>query len=144
MQAAPDLAVLRRRVVLLAGEVALDGWAATHGVGGVAVLGLLVVTSWRVIFVDLDGGFSAFPTFKIHAAECDACQLSLSVWYDRMQVRFDNPAAARAVLNLLRQDRGWNASELRAAPGGATFPSPPGLVSIRRPRFAPAGLARAS
>lgn len=122
MQTRSDLAALRQAVMLLDGEVILEGWAAERGAGRARGLGLLVVTSWRVLFVDVDRSFTAFPIFKIHAVEGDALsQVTMSVWYDRMQLQFDNPAAARAVLNLLRQNPLWTASEATLArhPPGA-------------------------
>jgi hypothetical protein len=112
LQTPPDLAALRQAVILLEGEVILEGWAAERGGGKARGLGLLVVTSWRVLFVDLDRSFTAFPIFKIHAVEGDSlCQVTMSAWYDRLQLKFDNPAAARAVLNLLRQNPSWTASD---------------------------------
>jgi hypothetical protein len=108
----PDLAALRQAIMLLDGEVILEGWAAERRTGRARGLGLLIVTSWRVLFVDMDRSFTAFPIFKIHAVGGDALsQVTMSVWYDRMQLQFDNPAAAHAVLNLLRQNPSWTAVE---------------------------------
>ena len=112
MQAACDLAALRQAVVLLEREVMLEGWAAESGPSGRRVLGLLMVTSWRVAFADVDGGFTAFPIFKIDYIESASSQVTMSVWYDRMQLTFDNAAIAGEVVNLLRQDSGWNAAEV--------------------------------
>ncbi len=116
MQAPFDLAALRQAVMLLDGEVMLEGWAAERAAGSARGLGLLVVTSWRVLFVDLDRRFTAFPIFKIHAVEGDSlCEVTMSAWYDRMQLRFDSPATARAALNLVRQNPAWTASEAALA-----------------------------
>jgi hypothetical protein len=113
LQVAYDLAALRQAVVLLEGEVLLEGWAAEQGPAGQQVLGLLIVTNWRVAFVDVDGGFTAFPIFKIDDMRCGgSAEVAMSVWYGRMHLTFDNAAIAAEVVTLLRQDPCWAAADL--------------------------------
>lgn len=113
MQAAYDLAALRQAVALLEGEVFLEGWAAEQGPEGRQVLGLLMVTNWRVAFADVDGGFTAFPIFKIDSIRCGgSAEVVISVWYDRMHLTFDNAAIAAELVTLLRQDPCWTAADL--------------------------------
>jgi hypothetical protein len=145
LQTPPDLAALRQAVRLFDGEVMLEGWAADQGIGKARGLGLLVVTSWRVLFVGLDGRFAAYPILKIDAVEGDSLrQVTMSVWYDRLQLTFDNPAAARAVLNLLRQNPSWTAAEaiparrpLSVGENGGARPEPaaPSNDVLRAPEF---------
>jgi hypothetical protein len=113
LQAAYNLAALRHAVVLLEGEVLLEGWAAEQGLAGQQVLGLLMVTNWRVAFADVDGGFTAFPIFKIDDVRCGgSAEVVMSVWYGRMHLTFDNAAIAAEVVRLLRQDPCWAAADL--------------------------------
>lgn len=116
-----DLAALRQGVRPLAGEVVIEGWAAERGCGEACVCGLVLVTNWRIMFIDPQGRLSAFPILKIDYAEHrSATCIVLSTWYDRMQLSFDSPAALAAVANLLRQDPCWGAAELKAACGPAS------------------------
>lgn len=91
-------------MALLDGEVALEGWAAERITGDCGELGVLLVTTRRVIFADIEGGFSAFPIVKVDPVGVpSSAEVAISAWYGRMQLIFDNPATARAVANLLRQ-----------------------------------------
>jgi hypothetical protein len=113
LETADDLAALRDAVTLIDGEVLIDGWAAERDPVGQRDLGLVLVTSWRLIFVDVEGAFSALPIAKIDRVErVSPTQVVMAAWYDRMHLRFDSAAAAGAVLNLLRQDSNWGAMEI--------------------------------
>ena len=46
-----NLATLRQGVLPLGGEVMIEGWAAERICGDERVLGLVLVTSWRIVFV---------------------------------------------------------------------------------------------
>jgi hypothetical protein len=119
LETAEALAGLRRDVVLLEGEVLLEGWAAQRRQGGRRVLGLVLVTSWRIVFVDIEGGLSAFPIAKIDYVErAVPGQVLLSAWYDQINLAFDHQGALDAVLNLLRQDPSWNAVEIELGRAG--------------------------
>lgn len=112
MDVAEDLAALRQAVRPLEGEVVIDGWAAERGWDAKRVSGLVLVTNWRIVFIDPEGELSAFPIFKIDYVEhrSPTCVV-LSTWYDRMQLSFDSHATLGAVANLLRQDPTWAAAE---------------------------------
>ena len=111
-----NLAALRQTLRPLEGEVVIEGWAAERARGDERVCGLVLVSNWRFIFVDPKEGLSAFPIFKIDNVErrSPTC-IALSTWNDRKQLDFDNQAALRAALNLLRQDPRWTAAELDLA-----------------------------
>jgi hypothetical protein len=112
LKAARELAQLKAGVQLLDGETLLEAWAADGERSGGWVLGLVLVTRWRVIFVDLKGGMTAFPILKIEYVETNLPSLlTLAAWDGRITLRFDSPAARSAVLNLLRQDASWAAAE---------------------------------
>jgi hypothetical protein len=114
LETAESLAEIRRHAALLEGEVLLEGWAAQRERGGGRVLGLVLVTSWRIVFVDVEGGLLAFPIAKIDYVERAApAQVLLSAWYDQINLTFDSEAALNAALNLLRQDPSWNAAEIK-------------------------------
>jgi hypothetical protein len=116
LQADCDLAALRQAVMLLEAEVLLEGWAAEGGPVSRQVLGLFIVTNWRVAFADVEGGFTAFPIFKIDYVERGpSSQVTMSVWYSRLHLSFDSPVIAASVMNLLRQDPNWNAAEVTLA-----------------------------
>lgn len=110
------LSALRQGVRLLDGEVVIDGWAAERACGERSDGGLLLVTTWRIMFIDAQGGLNAFPICKIDYAEWHPPgRIVLSTWYDRMELTFDSHAALAAVTNLLRQDSQWAAREPVAA-----------------------------
>ncbi|WP_421931768.1 hypothetical protein [Phenylobacterium sp.] len=112
MEAADDLARLRKAVTLLDGEVMLEGWAADRVSVRERRLGLVLLTNWRIMFVDMKGGFSAIPIAKIDYVEIiSPTQIMISTWYDRLHLAFDSRGPSSAVLNLLRQDPNWNAVE---------------------------------
>lgn len=103
-----ELLALRSAVPLLESEVLLEGWAAEQITGRQGRPGLLLVTDWRVIFIEADAGFAAFPIVKVDLLRrAETAQLTISTWYGRMQLAFDNWATASAVENRLRQAAGW-------------------------------------
>lgn len=88
----------------------LEGWGARRVNLGEQRAGLLLLSTWRVMFVDVAGGFSAMPIANIECVEIVSPTLvTISTWYDRLNIAFDNRSAPAVVLNLLRQDRNWNA-----------------------------------
>ena len=112
MSVTENLSGLRAAVCPLEGEVVIEGWAAERGRGDERVCGLALVSNWRFIFIEPERRLSAFPIFKIDYVEhrSPTCVV-LATWYDRMQLSFDNQAALGAVVNLLRQNPNWTASE---------------------------------
>ncbi|WP_332766884.1 hypothetical protein [Phenylobacterium sp.] len=112
MNCAIDFARLRRSLTLFEGETLLEGWAAERVMSGEGRLGLAIVTNWRLIFIDSEQRLSAIPIAKIdEVAIPSPRRLAIRTWYDRMDLVFDGPAAAVAVLNLLRQDPKYAARE---------------------------------
>jgi hypothetical protein len=108
------LARLRATVDLIGDERLIEGWAALGAQSGVPVLGLILVTDLRLIFVDTAGGMMAFPIHKISAAEVTApCKITFTAWYGRMSLDFDTPATLSSMLNLVRQDPAWCAVEIK-------------------------------
>ena len=126
-----NLATLRQRVLPLGGEVMIEGWAAERICGDERVLGLVLVTSWRIVFVAPQGGLTAFPISKIDYAEhrSPTCVV-LSTWYDRMQLSFDSPAALGAVATLLRQDPCWSGAEFGLSRAPADNAADPSLAPL--------------
>jgi len=116
LQTDDDLARLKESVGMLGGETLLEGWAADSERSGERVPGLVLVTNYRVIFIDVGGVLSAFPIAKIHSVEVHSpIKISISAWYGRLVLTFDNPGTSSAVLNLLRQDSNWNAVDVNLA-----------------------------
>lgn len=98
---------------MLHGETVFDGWAAYRVNAEERIAGLLLLSSWRVMFVDVAGGFSAMPIASIECVEIvTSTQVAVSTWYDKLNLAFDNEGTPAVVLNLLRQDRNWSALEL--------------------------------
>jgi hypothetical protein len=94
----------------------VEGWAAYGAQSGAPVLGLILVTDERLIFVDTAGGMMAFPILKISAAEVTApCKITFTAWYGRMSLVFDTPVALSSMLNLVRQDPAWGSVEINLA-----------------------------
>jgi hypothetical protein len=113
MEDARALARLRETVSLIGDERLVEGWAAYGAQSGVPVLGLILVTDERLIFIDIAGGMVAFPIRKVSAAEVTApCKITFTAWFGRMSLSFDTPAALGSMLNLVRQDPAWGAEEL--------------------------------
>lgn len=111
MQRPIDLAWLRQAVALLPGETVIMGMAARRRGAGGWVPGLALVTSDRFVFQDPSGGQTAFPIFKMLDLVITAPRrLSVSVWFGRLDLKFDNAAMALALLNLLRQDHRWRSA----------------------------------
>lgn len=97
---------------MLGDEHLLEGWAAYAGQSGGSVLGLVLLTDQRVIFVDAGTGMTAFPISKISSAEVTApCAVTFKAWYGTMALTFDSPGILSAMLNLVRQDPAWTARE---------------------------------
>lgn len=135
MDDARDLAGLRDFVTMLGDEHLLEGWAALAGQSGSPVLGLVLLTDQRVIFIDVQAGLTAFPVSKIsHFEVAGPCAVTFTVWYGTMALTFDSPGIRGAMLNLLRQDPAWTAHE---APPGR---SPDRAVAVG---FAPVALPHA-
>ncbi|CAN7404745.1 hypothetical protein [Caulobacter sp. LjRoot300] len=117
MRDSADLATLRQDVILLSGEIVLEGWAAKRKDSHGQVSGLVLVTSERLLFVGADGHDLALPIFKIDTLEVIAPDtFAVVIWFGRLQLAFDNPAAAGAALNVLRQDNRWAATEMTTLP----------------------------
>ena len=116
MDDAGDLAGLRGFVTMLGDEHLLEGWAALAGQSGGPVLGLVLLTDQRVIFIDVQAGLTAFPISKIsHVEVIGPCAVTFTVWYGTMALTFDGPGIRGTMLNLLRQDPGWTAREASLA-----------------------------
>lgn len=112
MEDARDLAGLRGAVSLIGDEHFLEGWAARAAQTGGPVLGLILVTDERLIFVDTGAGMMAFPISKISSTEViSPCEVTFTAWYGRLALTFDNPGILSSMLNLVRQDPAWNAVE---------------------------------
>lgn len=85
---------------------------------GGRLAGLFLLSSWRVMFLDVIGGFSAMPIASIEYLEIvSPTQVMISTWYDRLHLAFDSRGAFTAVLNLLRQDPSWSATEVDLSGG---------------------------
>ncbi len=116
-----DFARLRRSLPLFEGESLLEGWAAVRMTSGEGCPGLVTVTNWRLIFIDSALRLSAIPIAKIDEVSIpSAGRLGICAWYDRMDLVFDGSAAARSVLNLLRQDPKYAAREHGPGAAGTT------------------------
>lgn len=112
MENARALARLRETVKLIGAERLLEGWAAYGAQSGPAVLGLILVTDERLIFVDTGGGMMAFPILKVSMATVTSpCKIILTAWFGRMSLTFDTPGALSSMLNLVRQHPAWAAVE---------------------------------
>jgi len=121
LNCAMDFARLRRSLPLFEGESLLEGWAAERMMSGEGRLGLAIVTNWRLIFIDGGQRLSAIPIAKIDEVAIPSVRrLAIRAWYDWMDLIFDGPAAAGAVLNLLRQDPKYAARESGLGAMGAT------------------------
>ena len=112
MEDARALAQLRETVKLIGNERLLEGWAAYGAQSGPAVLGLILVTDERLVFVDTGGGMMALPILKVSMATVTSpCKIILTAWFGRMSLTFDTPGALSSMLNLVRQDPAWAAVE---------------------------------
>lgn len=126
-------------------ETMLKGRAAYPVNAGDRLAGLLLLSSWRVMFVDVAGGFSAMPIANIECVEIvSPTQVAISTWCDRLNLGFDNGSAPAVVLNLLRQDRNWNAPELDLGAKSCELPRVQVLVGGNRHAHLAAVLAHAS
>lgn len=118
MTLASRLVHLKRNLVMLDGEALFEGWAATQTAPEEASPGLVLVTNWRVVFLDLTGAYAAFPTSGLlDLTICPPATLKLTAWHDRITLRFDSAEVLAAVVGLLRQSPGWDAVGLH--PGRA-------------------------
>jgi hypothetical protein len=122
MDNARDLANLRHSVPMLGDEHLLEGWAALAGRPEEPVLGLVLLTDQRLIFIDVDAVVTAFPIFKILTVVMTGARAAIfTVWYGTLALTFDSPQILAAMLNLLRQDPSWVAQE--AFSDGACVPT---------------------
>lgn len=144
LESAVDLVALRQTVALLYGETMLEGWAAYRVNAGDRLAGLLLLSSWRVMFVDVAGGFSAMPIANIKCVEIvSPTKVTVSTWYDKLSLAFDNESTPAVVLNLLRKDRNWNALELDHGAKSYDPPRAEDLAGGERPAPLAAILAEA-
>lgn len=100
---------LRDATALLEGEVLIEGFAAERCGSGAALPGLALVTSWRIIFVDVESAMSAIRIGGILSLDVvPPATLVISAWHDQMRLAFDGPAALTAVVDLLRREPAWD------------------------------------
>lgn len=119
---------LKRNLVMLGGETLFEGWAATRTAPDETSPGLVLVTNWRIVFLDPTGACAAFPTSGLlDLTICPPATLKLTAWHDRITLRFDSAEALAAVVGLLRQSPGWDAVGLHP-------------VRAKRPPLPPASL----
>lgn len=112
MEDARALARLRETAKLIGDERLLEGWAAYGAQSGPGVLGLILVTDARLVFVDIGGGMMAFPILKVlEASMTSPCKIILTAWFGQMSLTFDTPGSLSSMLNLVRQDPAWAAVE---------------------------------
>lgn len=109
LENAERLMGLRDATVLLDGEVLIEGFAAERSGTGLAVPGLAMVTTWRIIFVDIEATMSAIRIGGILSLDVlPAATLIITAWHDQMRLAFDGRAALMAVVDLLRQEPAWD------------------------------------
>lgn len=100
---------LRDATALLEGEVLIEGFAAERAGSGAALPGLALVTSWRIIFVDVESAMSAIRIGGILSLDVvPPTTLVISAWHDQMRLAFDGQAALTAVVDLLRREPAWD------------------------------------
>jgi hypothetical protein len=106
------LARLRETVKPIGDERLLQDWAVYGAQSCPGVVGLILVTDERLVFVDTGGGMMAFPILKVSTASVTSpCKITLTAWFGRMSLTFDTPGALGAMLNLVRQNPAWAAVE---------------------------------
>lgn len=99
---------MKQALALMTDELVFDGWAVSRECGPVWKPGLVMVTNWRVIFLDPDTGQSAIPiSGEVVVERVTPTTLMISAWHDRMTLDFDSPSALVAVKSLLKQAPGW-------------------------------------
>jgi len=109
LENAKRLMGLRDATVLLDGEVLIEGFAAERSGTGAALAGLAMVTSWRIIFVDVEAAMSAIPIEGILSLDVlSPATLIISAWHDQMRLAFDGRPALLAVVDLLRREPAWD------------------------------------
>ena len=105
------ISALRAEISFLEGETAFDGWAVQCG----GKIGLVVMTSWRVVYVDFDRRPCAMPIAKIHRLRIETrTKVELLAWHQRLALEFASASQCAAFLNVLRQDGAWQAEVLEA------------------------------
>lgn len=142
MEDARCLAALRDRITLLEGEAVFEGWAADRVGRGDRQAGLALLTNWRLIVADINGGFSAIPIAKVDRIDLPSpTTVRLKAWYETVSLSFESAAAAATLVNCLRQDPECQAviglgMELMARPphqtaAAITDPAPRGPTTVR-------------
>ena len=117
MELTRRLIALQSTIALLNKETVFEGWAVEREWGGRRLPGLAVVTNWRILALDLDGGMSAIPTSRIMDVVSEPpAVLIVSGWHDRMVLHFDGPEPRLAVATLLSQPAGWEFRGLKRKP----------------------------
>ena len=100
---------LRDATALLDGEILIEGFAAERSGSGATLRGLALVTSWRIIFVDVESAMSAIRIGGILSLDvAPPATLVISAWHDQMRLAFDGRAALTAVVDLLRREPAWD------------------------------------
>lgn len=100
---------LRSTITLLNDEIVFEGWAAEREWGSRRLPGLVILTNWRIMALDLEGGMSAIPISRIsEIASAAPANLAVHCWYERMVLYFDGPDAKKAVVKMLAQRPGWD------------------------------------
>jgi hypothetical protein len=116
------LAALRDQIDLLEGETVFEGWAACRVGRSNRQPGLALLTNWRLIVADINGGFSAVPIAKVDRIDLPSpTVVRLTAWYETVSLSFESAAAAATLVNCLRQDAEcqaviWLGMELMARP----------------------------
>lgn len=109
LENAERLIELRDATALLDGEVLIEGFAAERSGTGPSLPGLAMVTSWRIIFVDIESSMSAIRIGGILSLDVlPPAILVISAWHDQMRLAFDGRAAMTAVVDLLRREPAWD------------------------------------
>jgi hypothetical protein len=107
------ISALRAEISFLEGETAFDGWAVQCG----GKIGLVVMTSWRVVYVDFDRRRPcAMPIAKIHRLRIETpTKVELLAWRQHLALEFASASQCAAFLNVLRQDGAWQAEVLKSS-----------------------------
>ena len=109
MEHAERLMELGNATALLDGEVLIEGFAAERSGPGLTLPGLVMVTSWRIIFVDVESTMSAIRIGGVMSLDVlPPAMLVISAWHDQMRLAFDGRAALKVVVDLLRREPAWD------------------------------------
>lgn len=122
LEHAERLLELRNATALLDREVLIEGFAAERSGAGLTLPGLGMVTSWRIIFVDVESTMSAIRIWGILILDArPPAMLVISAWHDQMRLAFDGRAALTVVVDLFRREPAWDTV------------NPSNVRSLRRP-----------